>query len=100
MGMFNGYSRSDFPISGFAVSGAYGARLDVTLDASAGPDNGEGAVQSFKDECDINNIMAKFQRTGMLEWINTHEGTYGDVTGASFEASMATILKAQEMFDE
>lgn len=59
-----------------------------------------GAVQSFKDECDINNIMAKFQRTGALEWVQKYEGQYGDVTGISFDKAMETVLKAQEMFDD
>lgn len=87
-------------ITGVRVSPVFGERAKVTLDASASDENGPGAVQSFKDESDINNIMRKFQRTGMLDWLNTHDGEYGDVTGITFETSMATILKAQEMFDE
>lgn len=73
-------------------------RNAVDQDDSEG-DQG-GAVQSFKEECDINNIMAKFQRTGALEWVQKYEGQYGDVTGVTFESAMQTVMKAQEMFDD
>lgn len=89
-----------FPLTGSRVSPAYGARPEIVLHAEANDEDGQGAVQSFKDECDINNIMRKFQRTGMLDWINTYDGEFADVTGITFEASMNTILKAQEMFDD
>lgn len=71
-----------------------------SVDASASEENGHGAVQSFAEECDINNIMAKFTRTGLIEWSNKYEGTYDDVSGVTFEACMDTVLKAQEMFDD
>lgn len=91
---------SDRRITGVQVSPAYGPRVPVLLDASPDDVNGEGAVQSFKEECDINNIMRKFQRTGMLEWLNTHDGEFADVTGVNFENAMETILRAQSMFDD
>lgn len=59
-----------------------------------------GAVQSFKDVCDINNIMRKYQRTGAIDWVNAHEGQYLDVTGMTFEAAMDHVVRAQEMFDD
>ena len=34
--------------------------------------------QSFKDECDINKIMAKFQKTGAIEHYAKHAPSYGD----------------------
>lgn len=87
------------PVTGVRVSPVFGDRAQVVLDARATEDM-PGAVQSFAAECDINNIMRKFQRTGMLDWLSTHEGEYMDVTGVNFETAMDTILKAQAMFDD
>lgn len=59
-----------------------------------------GAVQSFKDECDINRIMAKFRRTGVLNWVNEHQGKFEDVTGHDFREAMDTLVRAREVFDD
>lgn len=79
---------------------AYGPRYPVRVDASASDENGPGAVQSFKDEANINNIMAKFQRTGALEWVERNAGQYEDVSGVDFNESMDTVVRAREMFEE
>lgn len=54
--------------------------------------------QSFKEETDINQIMARFQKTGMLEFVNKHEPQYGDVTAIDFQTSMESVAKSREMF--
>ncbi len=56
--------------------------------------------QSFKDECNINNIMLKYVRTGILEHGNRHQAQYGDVPAVDFRAALETVLNAQEVFDE
>lgn len=56
--------------------------------------------QSFKDETDINQIMARFIRTGALEFTNKHEPRYGDTTGINFQACMDVITSAQNMFKD
>lgn len=58
------------------------------------------AHQSFRDECDINNIMKKFERTGLLDHVNEHEGNYGDFTDlpASYHEAQNQVIRAQEMF--
>ncbi len=55
--------------------------------------------QSFKDECDINNIMAKYQKTGAIAHLNTHGAEYGFATSQDFASAMRTITIAQDMFD-
>ena len=55
-------------------------------------------VQSFKDSCDINNIMKKYQRTGVIDHINVYEPQYGDVDGATFTEAMQTVANATTMF--
>lgn len=58
------------------------------------------AKQSMKDECDINKIMARFQVTGLIEFVNNREAQYGDVTGIDLRTSLATVARADEMFSE
>lgn len=70
-------------------------RVCVPLSSS-----GKGAVQSEKDACDINRIMAKYQKTGVVTWLEKREGQYRDVTGLDFMEAMDTIVKGREMFDE
>ena len=56
--------------------------------------------QSFREECDINNIMAKFQVTGMATHINEHQPQYGFATSHQFFESMQIVAKANTMFEE
>lgn len=57
-------------------------------------------LQNFKDECNINNIMKKFERTGMLNHARQYEGGYGDFTDApvDFQEAMNIVLDAEKMF--
>lgn len=56
--------------------------------------------QSFTEECDINNIMKKYQKTGALDHLNKHEASYGFATSLSFQEALDTVEKGQTMFDE
>lgn len=57
------------------------------------------AKQSFRDECDINNIMSKFQKTGVLTHVKQHAGTYADVSHLiSYQDSLSVVMQAQAMF--
>lgn len=55
---------------------------------------------SMAPECDINRIMLKWQKTGIIEHRNTFEGQYGDFTNLpqDYHESMNTVIDAQEMF--
>lgn len=56
--------------------------------------------QSFKAECDVNNIMKKYERTGILEHRNTFQGQYGDFTNVpnDFHEAQNAVIAAEEMF--
>ncbi|WNK12696.1 MAG: internal scaffolding protein [Microvirus sp.] len=54
--------------------------------------------QSFKDECDINTILNKFQRTGVLDFVNKRAPHYGDVTGINFDDAMDRVIKGKAFF--
>ncbi|WNK13403.1 MAG: internal scaffolding protein [Microvirus sp.] len=67
-------------------------KLDCSL---AGPSK---TKQSFKDECDIQTIMSKFQRTGLLDFVNKRAPHYGDVTGINFDDAMDRVIRGREFF--
>lgn len=56
--------------------------------------------QAHKDECDINRILAKYIKTGILNHYNKYGGSYGDFTSVDFHEAMNLVAEAQEMFDE
>lgn len=62
---------------------------------------GPGATkQSFKDECDINRIMARYQVTGVLpEQLMPGNAQYVDVTGIEYQSAMLKVADAQSLFE-
>ena len=56
--------------------------------------------QSFTDECDINSIMRKFQKTGALTHVSNHAENYGFATSEDFSSSMQLVAQATTMFEE
>lgn len=56
--------------------------------------------QSFQDECNINNIMAKFQKTGAINHYAKHAPHYGDATPIQLTEALNIVIQAQDMFDD
>lgn len=54
--------------------------------------------QSFKDECDINNIMGRYMITGQLSHLAQMPPQYSDVTGLDFQTAMDVVVNANAMF--
>lgn len=54
--------------------------------------------QSFKDQTDINLIMGRYLKGGVVDHLATHGGKYGDVSPLSFHEAMEIVAKSQEMF--
>lgn len=56
--------------------------------------------QSFKEECDVNNILKKFAKTGLIDHVNRFAGDYGNYTSVQdYQTSLNQIMSANEMFD-
>lgn len=56
--------------------------------------------ESWKDETDVNNIMAKFKKTGNITHVARLQGTYGDFSNVpDLQAAMQTITEASLAFD-
>lgn len=64
------------------------------------PKDSEFTDQSFKEEADINTIMAKYQSTGEMPVLNQTHPQYLDVTEQDFHTHMNFILEAQALFDD
>lgn len=55
--------------------------------------------QEFKDECDINVIMKRYEKDGFLAHFNKYQGQYGDFLDApEFHEAQNKVLVATEMF--
>lgn len=64
----------------------------------------EGTVsrtkQEFREESNINNIMAKYEKHGVITHIKTGEPVYGDFSGLTdYQTSLNTVMAAQDVFD-
>ncbi len=56
--------------------------------------------QSFKDECDINKILKKFEKTGAIHHYATNAGNYGDTTQPQLHDALNIVANANTMFEE
>lgn len=72
-------------------------RRRVFLDCSiSGPSL---TKQSFKDSCDVNKILKRYERTGVLDFINDCKAQYLEVCNiGDFKESCDMVLKAENMF--
>ncbi|WNK14797.1 MAG: internal scaffolding protein [Microvirus sp.] len=68
-------------------------RLQVTF---TGPGR---TKQSFKDECDINNLMAKYLKTGHMEHVNQALPRFECVSEHDFQSAQNLIADAKSMFE-
>lgn len=59
------------------------------------------ARQEFKDECDINNIVKKYQQTGEFSHISSAVGKYGDFSDvADYQTALHQVMDAQNSFNQ
>lgn len=55
--------------------------------------------QAFKAECDINNILSKYQKTQLLTHVNEIKGSYGDFSEvADYQTALNSVIAANESF--
>ena len=56
--------------------------------------------QSFKDECDINNIVSRFDKTGVLDHEALVKPKFGDFLGVSdYQTALNQVIEAEEAFE-
>lgn len=50
--------------------------------------------------CDIHTILAKYEKTGMVDHVNRYQGQYADVTGnLDLQDALNAVRGAQDAFD-
>ena len=64
-------------------------------------DTGKGLTkQSMSKETDINLIMAKYKKTGTVNFLNAQEAVYDEMLDVDFHQAMNLITEANNMFAE
>lgn len=57
------------------------------------------AKQSFAAECDINTIMKKYNKTGLIDHVNKYQGNYGELPDeVDYHANLNAVMAAKEAF--
>lgn len=77
-----------------------GIQADVSFATGlACPADDKRTKDSFKDECDINYIMARYDRTGYLPELAARQPQYGDFTDVpTYLEAMNTVKVAETAF--
>lgn len=55
--------------------------------------------QHMKDECDINKIIARYEKTGLLTHMRQIEPQYLDTTGIDYEAALNVVAQTNSIFE-
>ncbi len=56
--------------------------------------------QCFKDECDIQKIMARADKAGTMSHLEKFEGVYADYSDFDFQVQTQRLTQGREIFDE
>ncbi len=56
--------------------------------------------QCFADECDIDKIMARFDKTQTISHVAKYEGTYADFSDFDFHGHLNKMNEGQAIFDD
>lgn len=84
-----------------AAARGYRSRITPRVRVTVPVDPVSKTKQSFKDECDINVIMRRYEATGILPGMERMAGArYVDCTGADFQAAQMLVASAKSMFNE
>ncbi len=60
-----------------------------------------GAKQSFKDECDVNSILARYAKTGLLTPVVSRPGIFVDVSEVGdYRTAIENVRSAEALFME
>ncbi len=69
------------------------AKKTVNLDPSM-------TEQSHQDSCDVNKIMARYVKTGVIDHLNKYGPMYGDIPSIDLQEAIEIQKKANEMFGD
>lgn len=73
----------------------YGSRVRVGLSCS----KPSLTKQAFKKDCDVNAILGRWQKTGLLEHVSRFQGRYEDLGGVvDYQTALNQVHEAQDAF--
>lgn len=55
--------------------------------------------QHHKDTCDVNKIITKYDKTGLIIHANTMEAQYGDMTGMDYKEALDKVMEIRNDFN-
>jgi len=55
--------------------------------------------QAHKDVCDVNKIIAKYDKQGLITHVSKFEGKFGDLSGVDFKMMQDQVAGARSMFE-
>lgn len=50
--------------------------------------------QNHKTECDINHLLKRYQKTGLIDHVNKHQGNYSDISDVPTYQEAINIIHA------
>lgn len=56
--------------------------------------------QAHKDRCDINAVVKRYAKTGVIDHVSSFEASYGDLSGKDFKEMMDTVVGVGRKFGE
>ena len=56
--------------------------------------------QHYKERCDVNNVIRRYQDTGLLDHVSVLEAKYGDMPAGEFKQMMDMVIDVQARFAE
>jgi phage internal scaffolding protein len=56
--------------------------------------------EAFAEESNINNIVDKYLKTGIMTHVSQYKENYGEATSQDFKAAMDLVTRTQQMFDD
>lgn len=75
--------------------------VDCSVDMDTGEELPSMTKQSFRDECDINTIMRRYETTGEITHLNRRNPEYGDFTDVkTFHEAMNIVQTANQAFSD
>lgn len=56
--------------------------------------------QSMKDDSDINLIMKKYKKTGLINFVNNNQGEYMEIDDIDYHEALTIVTEADQMFQQ
>lgn len=64
------------------------------------PEGESKTQQHFKKKCDVNSILARYAKTGVLDHVRQVQGAYGDYSSvASYQEALEKVFSAEQAFN-